>query len=80
MYRLLEHNVLKNLLIKEEQMRLSQQTQQLLSTIEDRKDIDWIDVIAELQTKLIKEELGEDATDDEIQHGLRFVTIFLDII
>jgi len=70
-YRLLEHDVLKNLLIKEEQMRLSQQTQQLLSTVEDRKDIDWMDVIAELQTKLIKQEIGEDATEDEIQHGLR---------
>ncbi len=71
MYRLLEHDVLKNLLIKEEQMRLSQQTQQLLSNVEDRKDIDWMDVIAELQTKLIKEEIGEDATEDEIQHGLK---------
>jgi hypothetical protein len=70
-YRLLEHDVLKNLLIKEEQMRLSQQTQQLLSNVEDRKDIDWMDVIAELQTKLIKEEIGEDATEDEIQHGLK---------
>jgi len=29
-----------------------------------------MDVIVDLQTKLIKEELGEDATDDEIQHGL----------
>ncbi len=71
MFRLLERDVLKDLLIKEEQMRLSQETQQLLSTIEDRKDIDWMDVIADLQTKLIKETLGEDATDDEIQHGLR---------
>jgi hypothetical protein len=70
-FRLLERDVLKDLLIKEEQMRLSQETQQLLSTIEDRKDIDWMDVIADLQTKLIKETLGEDATDDEIQHGLR---------
>ncbi len=71
MYRLLEHDVLKNLLIKEEQMRLSQQTQQLLSSVEDRKDMDWMDVIADLQTKLIKEEIGEDATEEEIQHGLR---------
>ncbi len=71
MYRLLEHDVLKNLLIKEEQMRLSQQTQQLLSSVEDRKDIDWMDVIADLQAKLIKEEIGEDATEDEVQHGLR---------
>jgi hypothetical protein len=70
-YRLLEHNVLKDLLIKEEQMRLSQQTQQLLSRVEDRKDIDWVDVIADLQTKLIKETIGEDATEDEVQHGLR---------
>jgi hypothetical protein len=70
-YRLLEHNVLKNLLIKEEQMRLSEQTQQLLSSVEDRKDIDWMDVIADLQTKLIKETIGDDATEDEIQHGLR---------
>jgi len=30
-----------------------------------------MDVIAHLQTKLIREEIGEDATDDEIQHGLR---------
>ncbi len=71
MYRLLEHDTLKNLLIKEEQMRLSQQTQQLLATVEDRKDMDWMDVIADLQTKLIKEEIGEDATEEEIQHGLR---------
>jgi hypothetical protein len=30
-----------------------------------------MDVIAYLQTQLIREEIGEDATDDEIQHGLR---------
>jgi hypothetical protein len=70
-YRLLERNVLRDLFIKEEQIRLSQQTQQLLSTVEDRKDIDWMDVIVELPTKLIKEAIGEDATEDEIQHGLR---------
>ena len=52
-------------------MRLTQQTQQLLSSVEDRKDIDWMDVIADLQTKLIKEAIGEDATENEIQHGLR---------
>ena len=52
-------------------MRLSQQTQQLLSSVEDRKDIDWMDVIADLQMKLIKEAIGEDATENEIQHGLR---------
>ncbi len=52
-------------------MRLSQQTQQLLLSVEDRKDMDWMDVIADLQTKLIKEEIGEDPTEDEIQHGLR---------
>jgi hypothetical protein len=39
--------------------------------VEDRKDIDWMDVIAELQRKLIQEEIGEDATEEEIQHGLR---------
>ena len=71
MYRLLEHDVLKDLLIKEEQMRLSQQTQQLLSSVEDRKDMDWMDVIAHLQTKLIKEAIGKDATEEEVQHGLR---------
>jgi hypothetical protein len=63
--------VLKDLLIKEEQMRLSQQTQQLLSSVEDRTDVDWMDVIADLQAKLIKETIGEDATEKEIQHGLR---------
>ncbi len=68
---MLEHDVLKQLLIKEEQIRLSQQTQQLLSTVEDRKDRDWMDIIAELQRKLIQEEIGEDATENEIQHGLR---------
>ncbi|CAF4437741.1 unnamed protein product, partial [Adineta steineri] len=40
-----EHNTLKHLLIKEEQLRLSQQTQQLLSSIQDRTDIDWMDII-----------------------------------
>jgi hypothetical protein len=70
-YRLLERNVLKDLLIKEEQIRLSQQTQQLLSSVEDRKDIDWMDVIVDLQTKLIKETIGDDATDGEVQNGLR---------
>jgi len=53
-------------------MRLSHHTQQLLSSVEDRKDIDWMDVIAHLQAQLIREEIGEDATDDEIQHGLRY--------
>ncbi|CAF1993298.1 unnamed protein product [Rotaria magnacalcarata] len=51
-------------------MRLSQETQQLLASIEDRKDIDWMDIIADLQTDLIKTFLGEDATLDEIQYGL----------
>ena len=68
---MLEHDTLKQLLIKEEQIRLSQETQQLLSSIEDRKDIDWMDVIAHLQAQLIRETIGEDATDDEIQQGLR---------
>ncbi len=49
----------------------SQQTKQLLSSVEDRKDINWMNFIANLQTILIREEIGEDATDDEIQHGLR---------
>ena len=68
---MLEHDTLKQLLIKEEQIRLSQETQQLLSSIEDRKDIDWMDVIAHLQIQLIREAIGEDATDEEIQQGLR---------
>ncbi len=75
-YRLLERNVLRDLFIKEEQIRLSQQTQQLLSTVEDRKDIDWMDVIVELPTKLIKEAIGEDATENEIQLGLREIFHF----
>lgn len=52
-------------------MRLSEEIQQLLSNIEDRKDIDWMDIIADLQTKLIKNAIGTDATEDEIQYGLR---------
>ena len=66
-----EHDVLKQLLIKEEQIRLSSETQQLLASIEDRKDIEWMDIIADLQTHLIREEIGVNATDEEIQHGLR---------
>ncbi|CAF3883335.1 unnamed protein product [Rotaria sp. Silwood1] len=54
-------------------MRLSQETQQLLSSIEDRKDIDWMDIIADLQTNLIKNAIGKDATEDEIQYGLRIL-------
>ena len=65
---------MKKLLIKEEQIRLSSRTQQLLSSVEDRKDIDWMDVIGQLQTELIKEEIGDDATDEEIQRGLRYIT------
>ena len=53
-------------------MRLSPQIQQLLSSVEDRMDMDWMDVIAHLQTQLIKDELGQDATDDENQRGLRY--------
>ncbi|CAF4951483.1 unnamed protein product [Rotaria sp. Silwood1] len=68
-----EHDVLKDLLIQEEKMRLSQETQQLLSSIEDRKDIDWMDIIADLQTNLIKNAIGKDATEDEIQYGLRIL-------
>ncbi|CAF1090069.1 unnamed protein product [Didymodactylos carnosus] len=70
-YRLLERNVLKDLLIKEEQMRLNAETQHLLASIEDRKDIDWMDMISDLQTKLITEAIGDNATQDEVQHGLR---------
>ncbi|CAF4337681.1 unnamed protein product [Adineta steineri] len=66
-----EHNTLKHLLIKEEQLRLSQQTQQLLSSIQDRTDIDWMDIIDQLQTQLIKQTIGQDATESEIQHGLK---------
>ena len=66
-----ERDVLKDLLIREEKLRLCQETQQLLSSIEGRNDIDWIDVIADLQTNLIKEAIGEDATEDEIQYGLK---------
>lgn len=77
MYRLLERDVLKNLLIKEEQIRLAPRTQQLLASIEDRTDIDWMDVIAQLQTELIREEIGQDATDEEIQRGLRYTALFL---
>ena len=54
-------------------MRLSLQIQQLLSFVEDRMDMDWMDVIAHLQTQLIKDELGQDATDDENQRGLRYI-------
>ncbi|CAF1409731.1 unnamed protein product [Adineta steineri] len=68
-----EHNTLKHLLIKEEQLRLSQQTQQLLSSIQDRTDIDWMDIIDQLQTQLIKETIGQDATESEIQHGLNIL-------
>ncbi|CAF3851769.1 unnamed protein product [Adineta steineri] len=66
-----KHNTLKHLLIKEEQLRLSSQTQQLLSSIQDRTDIDWMDIIDQLQTQLIKETIGQDATESEIQHGLK---------
>ena len=61
----------EDLLIREEKLRLSEETQQLLSTKEDRSDIDWINIIADLQTNIIKEAIGEDATEDEIQYGLR---------
>ncbi|CAF3557016.1 unnamed protein product, partial [Adineta steineri] len=65
-----KHNTLKHLLIKEEQLRLSSQTQQLLSSIQDRTDIDWMDIIDQLQTQLIKQTIGQHATESEIQHGL----------
>ena len=68
---MLERPILKDLLVKEERMRLSEQTQHLLSTVEDRQDIDWMDVIDQLQTQLIREAIGNDATNDEIQQGLR---------
>jgi hypothetical protein len=44
--------------------------------MEDRKDIDYMDVIIDLQRKLIKQEIGEDATENEIQHGLREIFHF----
>lgn len=34
-----------------------------------------MDVIAQLQTELIKEEIGDDATEEEIQRGLRYTFI-----
>ncbi|CAF4160803.1 unnamed protein product [Adineta steineri] len=68
---LYKHNTLKHLLIKEEQLRLSSQTQQLLSSIQDRTDIDWMDIIDQLQTQLIKQTIGQHATESEIQHGLK---------
>ena len=71
MYRLLEHDVLKDLLMREEQMRLSVETQNLLASIEDRTDIDWIDIISDLQANLVRETIGQNATPNEIQHGLR---------
>ncbi|CAF1087003.1 unnamed protein product [Adineta steineri] len=68
-----KHNTLKHLLIKEEQLRLSQQTQQLLSSIQDRTDIDWMNIIDQLQTQLIKQTIGQHATESEIQHGLNIL-------
>lgn len=52
-------------------MRLSLETQKLLSTIENRTDIDWMDVIDDLQTNLIKKAIGDDPTEDEILCGLK---------
>lgn len=72
-YRLLERNTLKDLLMKEERMRLSQEVQNLLGSIENRTDIDWMDIIADLQTNLVRETIGPDAAPEEIQHGLRIL-------
>jgi hypothetical protein len=36
-----------------------------------------MDVIAHLQTQLIREEIGDDATDQEIQQGLRYTVPLL---
>ena len=62
---------MKNLLIKEEQMRLSSKTQELLSSIEQRKDLDWIDVIDYLQRQLIIEAIGTNPSEQEIELGLK---------
>ena len=71
-YRLLERSVLEELLRKEEQLRLSKETQDLFDSIADRKDIDWMDVVADLQATLVAEAIGENATPAEIQQGLRY--------
>ena len=63
--------MLKDLLIKEEEMRLSQKTQKLLSSIENRQDIDWMDMIDHLQRQLIIETIGENASEEEIVLGLK---------
>ena len=72
MYRLLERDVLKQLLIKEEQLRLSPEIQQLLGKIEDQRDIDWMDIIDDLQTHLIRDAIGENPSVDEIRQGLKY--------
>ncbi len=65
MYRLLEHDILKQLLIKEEQIRLTFSTNTTIIIVGRRSKKEC------LRTILIREEIGEDATDDEIQHSLR---------
>lgn len=54
-------------------MRLSPSTQQLLSSIEHRQDLDWMDIIDHLQRQLIIEAIGPDppSTEPEIQQGLK---------
>jgi hypothetical protein len=64
-YRLLEHDILKQLLIKEEQIRLTFSTNTTIIIVGRRSKKEC------LRTILIREEIGEDATDDEIQHSLR---------
>jgi len=54
-------------------MRLSPSTQQLLASIEHRKDLDWMDVIDHLQRQLIVEAIGSDPTEQEIQQGLKIL-------
>ena len=69
----MERSVLEELLRKEEQLRLSRETQDLFDSIAERKDIDWMDVVADLQANLVAEAIGIDATPEEIEQGLRYV-------
>jgi len=60
------------MLRKENQIRLSADFQALLASIEDRKDIDWLDMVEEMQRNLVQE-FGFSGSEENINTGLSFL-------
>src|SRR4051794_8231181 len=55
--------VMKSALRREEELRLCDAQQELFAAVEDRCDVDWIDLAEKLQKRVVREFLGRTISD-----------------